>query len=229
MKKFISFLLCVLLLTALVIPASASGEAFVVTPSTVTVKPGGTITLNVAAGNAPECVSFAVGIQYDKSVFKVTGISPAENPGGFLTGFTVEEAPRGIAALNYEKNQEADAVAMAPTGSVGTITLKVSDDAEEGDYTITCEAQTIPNVDTSEGTAATVNSVMVTVRNVTMGDVSKDGKLSLKDCTLLQQYVANKEMFDLSKIDLTAADVTNDGKISLKDCTKLQQMVASEK
>lgn len=229
MKKFISFLLCVLLLTALVIPVSAAGEAFVVTPSTVKVKPGGTITLTVDAGNAaPECVSFAVGIKFDEDnegVFAVTGISPADNPGGFLTGFAVEEAPMGIAALNYEKNQTEDAVAKAPTGSVGTITLKVSDNAAEGDYTIKCVAQTIPDADTSEGTAATVNSVTVTVKNapdVVMGDVTGDGELDVFDIIAICVLIEDETLTDAQKL---AADVNNDGEVDVFDIVLICQYI----
>jgi len=54
------------------------------------------------------------------------------------------------------------------------------------------------------------------------GDVNEDGKVSVKDVTLLAQYLAG---WDVS-INSDAADVNADGKISVKDVTLLAQYLA---
>ncbi|MDP4119749.1 MAG: leucine-rich repeat protein [Bacillota bacterium] len=53
------------------------------------------------------------------------------------------------------------------------------------------------------------------------GDVDQDEKISLKDATKIQKYLAKLE--SLSSDQLTAADADEDGKISLKDVTIVQK------
>ncbi len=60
--------------------------------------------------------------------------------------------------------------------------------------------------------------------NIRMGDVNFDGKVSLRDASILQQYVAH--ITDLTNEQKAVADITGDGKITLKDATGVQVFVA---
>lgn len=58
---------------------------------------------------------------------------------------------------------------------------------------------------------------------VTVGDINGDGKITLKDATLLLQHV--NKVATLENSQLAAADINGDGKITLKDATLLLQYV----
>ena len=60
------------------------------------------------------------------------------------------------------------------------------------------------------------------------GDVSLDGKLNVKDVTLVQKYVA-RTVTTLSDLAYKQGDVNYDGKLTIKDATKIQQMIAGVK
>lgn len=57
------------------------------------------------------------------------------------------------------------------------------------------------------------------------GDVNLDGKLNVKDVTLVQKYVA-RTVTTLSDLAYKQGDVNYDGKLTIKDATKIQQMIA---
>lgn len=58
---------------------------------------------------------------------------------------------------------------------------------------------------------------------VIVGDINGDGKITLKDATLLLQHV--NKVATLENSQLAAADINGDGKITLKDATLLLQYV----
>ncbi|MGN0503837.1 MAG: dockerin type I domain-containing protein [Ruminococcus sp.] len=59
---------------------------------------------------------------------------------------------------------------------------------------------------------------------VLCGDADQNGKVNVKDATLIQKYVADKET--ISENGLLAADVNNDTKVNVKDGTAIQKFVA---
>ena len=60
------------------------------------------------------------------------------------------------------------------------------------------------------------------------GDVNLDGKLNVKDVTLVQKYVA-RTVTTLSELAYKQGDVNDDGMLTIKDATKIQQMIAGVK
>lgn len=52
-----------------------------------------------------------------------------------------------------------------------------------------------------------------------LGDVNLDGKISLKDCTMIKMYLA--KMIELTDEQLARADRNQDGKVNLKDSTSI--------
>lgn len=59
-----------------------------------------------------------------------------------------------------------------------------------------------------------------------LGDATRDGKLNIKDATLIQKYLAKMEFLLTTGKD--AADFNQDGKISIKDATAIQKFLAFE-
>lgn len=58
-----------------------------------------------------------------------------------------------------------------------------------------------------------------------LGDVNKDGIITIADVTLIQQFVADKNV----EIDTVLADVNLDGIVSVKDATEIQLYIAKSK
>ncbi len=59
---------------------------------------------------------------------------------------------------------------------------------------------------------------------VLLGDVNLDGKVNIRDVTLLQKYVAN--IVELSETQLRAIDANGDKNLNIKDATSLQKFIA---
>lgn len=57
-----------------------------------------------------------------------------------------------------------------------------------------------------------------------IGDVNRDGVISVVDATLVRKYLTRLITFD-SYDDIIIADVNNDGYISTKDATGIQKMI----
>ena len=56
-----------------------------------------------------------------------------------------------------------------------------------------------------------------------MGDANGDGKVDVKDATLIQKYVVL--MADIAPENLSVADYNKDGKIDVKDSSAIQKSV----
>ena len=65
-----------------------------------------------------------------------------------------------------------------------------------------------------------------------IGDVNNDGVVTVKDVTLLQQYIAGfdndgEPLFDINDPKVfEQADVNGDGKIDIRDATEIQRYLA---
>lgn len=85
---------------------------------------------------------------------------------------------------------------------------------------------------TSEGTvkgilnAVDLNVIFNTKIINILGDVNNDGKINIKDATLIQKHTAKATK--LSKEQIKKADVNKDGKVNIKDATALQKQIAKK-
>lgn len=124
MRKIISVVLCLLLAASLAIFAFADGSvSFSVSPSVSTLERGGTVTLSVNCSSSAEATTYGMKFSYDTDVFELVDgnidISADTLVSSFQNGF----------AFMFQD-------ATAYSGSVGTVTLKIKDDAPLGTYTI---------------------------------------------------------------------------------------------
>lgn len=60
-----------------------------------------------------------------------------------------------------------------------------------------------------------------------IGDINGDGKISLKDYTILSRYLAGWSGYKELITSEAAADINCDGKITLKDCTIISRYLAN--
>lgn len=74
---------------------------------------------------------------------------------------------------------------------------------------------------TITNTAPTTN---IEVVEYLAGDVNQDGKVNIKDATLIQKHIA--KLTQLDDVGSACADVTADKKINIKDATMIQKYVA---
>ena len=60
-----------------------------------------------------------------------------------------------------------------------------------------------------------------------LGDVNGDGKVSVKDCTMLKYYLAGR--LTLTSLQLNRGDINGSGIISLKDVASIRNYVVFQK
>ncbi len=144
MKKISSIVLCVLLIAALAITTFAAGSvSFSMSASKKTLYRGDTVTLTVKSSSSAEATSYGLMLSYNTSVFElVSGKCTA-------TGTKFDSFQNGFALLFSDP--------VAYSGSVGTVTLKVKDDAPIGNYTVSGSASVKNGDDTVSASGCSVS------------------------------------------------------------------------
>lgn len=80
--------------------------------------------------------------------------------------------------------------------------------------------------DSAESSAATDSTdSSVSSEEALLGDADKNGKVNIKDATLIQKYSA--KLVEIAESDMYVADVNSDGKVNIKDATSIQKFVAN--
>ncbi|MBQ2825484.1 MAG: starch-binding protein [Clostridia bacterium] len=89
---------------------------------------------------------------------------------------------------------------------------------------------TNPTVDNSDapiiipGTTSNEDNTTITFESLLIGDADDNGKVNVKDATLIQRYAA--KLAELSEIGFKRSDVNEDNKVNVKDATAIQKYVA---
>jgi len=114
---------------------------------------------------------------------------------------------------------------------VTTSTTEVPDtsDAEESATTEPSEAASSSAGD-SESTTATVTATQAESSELItyiIGDADVDGRITVKDATIIQKHVA--KLLTLNDVQLILADANADENVSVKDATQIQKFVAGFK
>lgn len=231
MKKAISLVLCLVMLAALVIPASAAESCkFTVTPSAAKVAAGETVEIAVAVAEGAACTEFAVLIEFDKDLFELTAYETVG--AGFpiaIDGAAAGAKEEGFASMggwSASVTEMTAPVAMVPQGEVGTIVLTAKADAE---VAVTATAKAC-----SSGTDVPAAAEVVPFEeeppvtepsepDILWGDSTRDGRVNAMDATRILRYVVRAITED--KIDLVAADVTGDGRVNAMDATRILRYV----
>lgn len=127
MKKIMNVSLCLLLVSAMAITAFAANKAsFFATASADTLYRGDTVTLTVNVDCAEQATSYGLMLTYDTAVFELVD-------GTCTVGGTLVSSFNNGFAFMYQNP-------TAYSGAVGTVTLKVKDDAAFGAATVTGDA-----------------------------------------------------------------------------------------
>ncbi len=128
MKKWITAILCVMLLLALAVPALADGNTqFTITADKTQAMPGDTITFTVSVSGSNACTSYGLNLDYDKTAFDwISGSCTA-------SGATLKDFSDGVLVVMTDP-------AAVPSGAVATFQLKVKSGAAAKQYTVTGSA-----------------------------------------------------------------------------------------
>ena len=126
MKKFISFLLCICIISICGVTATASSVP-VITVSNVTADNGDEVTVDISIANNPGIMAMAFCITYDSSALEYTGYNK-----GYLSKYTVKDhSDKGhIAFVNDESSDKAT------DGVIISVKFKIKDDARGKKYAI---------------------------------------------------------------------------------------------
>ncbi|MBQ2688053.1 MAG: leucine-rich repeat protein [Clostridia bacterium] len=107
-----------------------------------------------------------------------------------------------------------------------TLTMPASASTEPTEtLTVPTQASSKPTETTAKITESTSTlPSQIIAPEYDLGDVNKDGKLNIRDATLIQKAIAKMETLDESQNAL--ADFDKNGKVNVKDATAIQKKIA---
>ncbi|MBQ6677315.1 MAG: hypothetical protein IJM71_04635 [Clostridia bacterium] len=176
-----------------------------VTVEDVRAKAGDEITVDVSIENAPALSSVAISdITLDSPVLTLLGVEwDVDN---LVISSWDENTGMGVAALSETRDIN---------GTIVTLTIKVSDDAEDGDYSVTLSVRGkgANNADV----AFVTEPGTVTVWSVMRGDLNGDEIVSDADAVYLLFYTFFPETYPLNQ----DGDFNGDGEVTDADAVYL--------
>ena len=147
------------------------------------------------------------------------------------------EATSGVAfARTYDKNDVYDRVVCVIKADADTdVTVTLAGafmNGTEVENVYTGEKATVEGgkVTFDSGNHGTIlieqvgGAVKPSTGDYEIGDVNMDGKLNIRDATLIQKSIAKMETLD--DIQTLLADYNSDGKVNVKDATAIQKFIA---
>ena len=181
------------------------------------------VTLQVNMGESADLAAYLFTIECDRGVFYLdydeeNGFAATQGeatPGGMMFCSTYDD-------IGYQVLWFGDGTTTA-AGNLFSLTLKVCDEAEEGNYPITV-SYSPANTVTEANIEALPNSVNVSFDNAKiLGDVNSDGIITTVDVVRIARYIIDDYMLTQSQI--AAADVTGDGNITAADVIRLARYI----
>ena len=186
-----------------------------------TTSAGSTVAVNISIANNPGFVTMGIQVAYDSNLTLLSVSDTGLIPGQM---FSAEiENPQPL----YWANPTATADCTV-NGKIATLTFKVADNAEEGEYHIRVsydyDNYDIYNQSGEAVQFATVNGTL-TVTDIVYGDVNGDGKVNNLDGMVLMRHLAKWPSYPASMIS-PGADVNADGRINNLDGMILMRHLA---
>ena len=143
MKKIITFILCLAMLFALTVPASAAGSVHLSVSGGGSAYRGDTLNFSISASGGGSCASFGLFLSYDSSVFEYVGGSASA--GGAL----VSSMSNNGLVVSY--NGEG-----TPSGTVASFSLRVKSGAPFGTFSVSGSASANGASASASGTSVSV-------------------------------------------------------------------------
>lgn len=182
---------------------------------------GDTVTLTVRAENNPGVASVRHTLTFDPAVFQYVSCELAEGLPGFRE-VNEEQAAAGQITIVWFNSADYQGDVFY------TLTLKIADTAQAGNYTVGMTFGERDNMNAAlQPVAFTPASGTVEVKNYTAGDLTGDGEPSMDDALLLAQVLSGQSIV-LTDEQEKAADLNRDGLLDLADVILLAQMLAAQ-
>ena len=186
-----------------------------------TTSAGSTVAVNISIANNPGFVTMGIQVAYDSNLTLLSVSDTGLVPGQMFS--TEIENPQPL----YWANPTATADCTV-NGKIATLTFKVADNAEEGEYHIRVsydyDNYDIYNQSGEAVQFATVNGTL-TVTDAVYGDVNGDGRVNNLDGMVLMRHLAKWPSYPASMIS-PGADVNADGRINNLDGMILMRHLA---
>ena len=171
-------------------------------------KAGSTVDIAFDISKNPGIAVLGFDVNYDKNALTLEKATL----GSIFTG----ELECNLNAVPFMFNVYSGSSNKNGDGTLVTLTFKVNENCEEGDYEITISNIESLNIDEEEVYFAAENGV-VTVINSIPGDVTGDGSVTRADLLRLAKHFSGFTV----ELDEAAADVTGDGVITRADLLRL--------
>ena len=202
-----------------------------------TVNPAATYAVASVTAKAGETVDVAVALTHE-IVKQATSFQliPAAAEGLTLQSAKVgADLPEGWKVMLNDgvvTVYRSDAAAV-PSGEVVVLTYAVSEEAEDGDYTVTLSENFkedgnafIAEDDSVLRVNGTVTAGKVTVKNIVLGDLNGDAVVDMKDLVSLRRYLAGWAEYNAETLNLGASDLNEDGVVNMLDAIILSRHLA---
>lgn len=221
MKKIVALLLGMLVLLA---ACTAMAE-------TVTVEPGEELSFDVSISSASG-KSAKIGIETNDAPVSFVGAVggntndtvPPQNFSDYFVVVNVDYIT--IEPDGSDLSGTVEQVRDLEDGVIGTVTIKVKDDAEPGTYTVEAYKKS--------GSVTVEGSITFTIEEETsdklLGDVNGDGKIDGRDSIRLMRYLVAMDEEDpvVSVVIVEAnSDMNEDGKFDGRDSIRLMKLLVS--
>lgn len=240
MKKVLSFVLAIMMLVGLMVPASAETPAVTVSlvPSATDVNVGDTITVDVVITENHYMVNGHIQVVYDPSALELQKVwDDVDNPYFEAPNAEIFTSKYMCAFQAPVAGQANFAFASSATrgttvgGTMYTLTFKVLETANAVNTIRVVvpemcgnNTQSADNILEDYDIVPTLVNATVNVAGVILkGDVDGNGEVALKDALMVFQHVNGKITLDDEQ--LAAADVATNGAVELADALRMFQYV----
>ncbi len=171
------------------------------------IKPSESITTEATIGTLPD-FRFT-------TVVSTTATDPTESTSAETTAMVTDPIESTSAEVTTMVTEPAES-------STATVTSTQTEPAESSTATVTA---TVPATQTKPSGAESTTSTEKPEDKYLTGDVNLDGKLNIRDATLIQKHLA--KIVELTADQLKLADFDLNGKVNIKDATYIQKKIAN--
>ena len=176
---------------------------------------GDEVTVDVDIENNPGIAGFCWDIQYDSEIMSLKSVKAGE----LLVGNGSVSANNNIVSWYTDTNLFED-------GNLLQLTFAINQDTKEGAYYVMVEPhEGKNNLVNEEGTAvkAFYMKGQITAVAGILGDVNRDGKLTMVDVVLLNRHLLQKQL--LSEYPALLGDMNGDKEITIADVVMLNSLI----
>lgn len=202
-------------------------DSTIISADSIRANAGDTVDIKLSISNNKGFSSLGIEVDYDSNVMELINAAGGNVGGSFTTAQTLAAKPYNM--------QWDSASNITYNGDLATLTFKMKDDIENGEYPITVTSYRGKNGDYVDGedinydadftplVLGYINGAVTVIPMYTPGDINGDGKVNNKDATYILRYLANWEQ---EAVITQALDVDGSGKINNKDATILLRYLA---